>query len=74
MAKTTPYPPCTVTAFWLKYQDRDRMLAPDASVGAGSGNTTSPYCRAVSTNAPSKLASLRPMINYLDIETLCHLY
>ena len=25
-AKTTPYPPCTVTAFWLKYQDRDRML------------------------------------------------
>jgi hypothetical protein len=26
MAKTTPYPPCTVTAFWLKYQDRDRML------------------------------------------------
>jgi len=26
MAKTAPYPPCTVTAFWLKYQDRDRML------------------------------------------------
>jgi hypothetical protein len=25
MAKTTPYPPCTVTALWLKYQDRDRM-------------------------------------------------
>jgi hypothetical protein len=25
-AKTAPYPPCTVTAFWLKYQDRDRML------------------------------------------------
>ena len=23
------------------------VLAPDASVGAGSGNTTSPYCRAV---------------------------
>jgi hypothetical protein len=26
MAKTTPYPPCTVTAFWLKNQDRDRCL------------------------------------------------
>jgi hypothetical protein len=26
MAKSAPYPPCTVTAFWLKYQDRDRML------------------------------------------------
>jgi len=26
IAKTTPYPPCTVTAFWLKYQDRDRCL------------------------------------------------
>jgi len=26
MAKTTPYPPCTVTDFWLKYQDRDRCL------------------------------------------------
>jgi len=25
-AKSAPYPPCTVTAFWLKYQDRDRML------------------------------------------------
>ena len=31
IAKTTPYPPCTVTlrsaqGFWLKYQDRDRCL------------------------------------------------
>ena len=26
MAKTTPYPPCTVTAFWLKYQDSARLL------------------------------------------------
>jgi hypothetical protein len=25
-AKIAPYPPCTVTAYWLKYQDRDRML------------------------------------------------
>jgi hypothetical protein len=25
-AKSAPYPPCTVTAFWLKYRDRDRML------------------------------------------------
>jgi hypothetical protein len=24
-AKSAPYPPCTVTAFWLKYRDRDRM-------------------------------------------------
>jgi len=38
-AKSAPYPPCTVTAFWLKYLDPARMLA--------SGNTTSPYCRAV---------------------------
>jgi hypothetical protein len=22
----TAYPPCTVTALWLKFQDRDRML------------------------------------------------
>jgi len=26
MAKTTPYPPCTVTAFWLKKRDAARML------------------------------------------------
>jgi hypothetical protein len=26
MAKTTPYSPRTVTAFWLKYQDIARML------------------------------------------------
>jgi hypothetical protein len=25
-AKSAPYPPCTVTVLWLKYQDRDRML------------------------------------------------
>jgi len=25
-AKSAPYPPCTVTAFWLKYQDSARML------------------------------------------------
>jgi len=25
MAKSAPYPPCTVTAFWLKYQDPARM-------------------------------------------------
>jgi len=25
-AKSAPYPPCTVTAFWLKYQDPARML------------------------------------------------
>jgi hypothetical protein len=25
-AKTAPYPPCTVTIFWLKYQDPARML------------------------------------------------
>jgi hypothetical protein len=24
-AKSAPYPPCTVTAFWLKYQDPARM-------------------------------------------------
>jgi len=26
IAKSAPYPPCTVTALWLKYRDRDRML------------------------------------------------
>jgi hypothetical protein len=26
MAKTTPYSPRTVTAFWLKYLDTARML------------------------------------------------
>jgi len=25
-AKSAPYPPCTVTDFWLKYQDPGRML------------------------------------------------
>jgi len=25
-AKSAPYPPCTVTGFWLKYQDSARML------------------------------------------------
>ena len=25
-AKSAPYPPCTVTDFWLKYQDPARML------------------------------------------------
>jgi len=25
-AKSAPYPPCTVTAFWLKYQDPARCL------------------------------------------------
>jgi hypothetical protein len=25
-AKSAPSPPCTVTAFWLKYQDPARML------------------------------------------------
>jgi hypothetical protein len=25
-AKSAPYPPCTVTVLWLKYQDAARML------------------------------------------------
>ena len=25
-AKSAPYPPCTVTAIWLKYQDSTRCL------------------------------------------------
>jgi hypothetical protein len=25
-AKSAPYPPCTVTAFWLKYQDSARCF------------------------------------------------
>ena len=37
--KHVPYPPCTVTAFVAKVPGP----CPDAS----SGNTTSPYCRAV---------------------------
>jgi len=39
MAKTTPYPPCTVTASWLKYRDRDRCLR--------RVTLTEPYRRAV---------------------------
>ncbi len=42
MAKTTPYLPCTGTVIWLAYR-RVPGLLPDAA----SGNTTSPYCRAV---------------------------
>jgi hypothetical protein len=26
LQKRVPYPPCTVTIFWLKYQDSGRML------------------------------------------------
>ena len=42
IAKSAPYPPCTVTVFWPRWRGVPG-LCPDAS----SGNTTSPYCRAV---------------------------
>ena len=45
MAKITPYPPCTGTVIWLACRREPGQL-PDAA----SGNTTSPYCRAVSGN------------------------
>jgi len=44
-AKSAPYPPCTVTALWPR-RGGVPGLCPDAS----SGNTTSPYCRAVMPN------------------------
>jgi hypothetical protein len=69
-----------VTAFWLKYhpvpstRDRDCPVpapdAPDAavrifdSVGAGSGNTTSPYCRAVRCYSFENRQSL-PFIEFI---------
>ena len=45
-AKTTPYPPCTGTVIWLACRRVPGQL-PDAA----SGNTTSPYCRAVRFHA-----------------------
>ena len=42
-AKSAPYPPCTVTVFWLIPMNRDCPVL-------SSGNTTSPYCRAVNNN------------------------
>jgi hypothetical protein len=44
-AKSAPYPPCTVTAFWPRV-----LGVPGPCPDAASGNTTSPYCRAVSNN------------------------
>jgi hypothetical protein len=49
-----PYPPCTVTVFWLKNRDRCPVLA--------SGNATSLYCRAVGFNY--KLPYV--IVNFLD--------
>jgi hypothetical protein len=42
MAKSAPYPPCTVTAFWPA-----SWRVPGLYPVLASGNTTSPYCRAV---------------------------
>ena len=47
MAKITPYPPCTGTVIWLACRRVPGQL-PDAA----SGNTTSPYCRAVRVALP----------------------
>ena len=44
--KTAPWPPCTVTVLWLRWRGVTGPY-PDAS----SGNTTSPYCRAVRFHA-----------------------
>jgi hypothetical protein len=54
MAKTTPYPPCTVTAFWIKYLDRDRMLR--------RVTLTEPYRRAVSGHYQHLLPLYNPVI------------
>jgi len=56
MAKTAPYPPCTVTAFWLRYQDSDRCLR--------RVTLTKPYRRAVSVHL-QPLTRLR--LNILDL-------
>ena len=45
-----PYPPCTVTAFWPRYRG-----VPGPCPDAASGNTTSPYCRAVIKNTQQRL-------------------
>jgi len=40
MPKTTPYPPCTVTAFWLKNRDSARCLPP--TLRSGQDRVTQP--------------------------------
>jgi len=69
MAKSAPYPPCTVTAFWPRWRGVP-VLCPVLA----SGNTTSPYCRAVSTNTCKKLASRRPLLNFNIIRYVSNLY
>jgi hypothetical protein len=53
-AKSTPYPPCTVTAFWLKYQDSARMLRrvtqPPHIAGPLGASGTSVYTRTFSVH------------------------
>jgi len=63
MAKTTPYPPCTVTSFWLKYLDRDRMLR--------LVTLTEPYRRAVSKNAAQKIGSAPYLDKFRMTSKLC---
>ncbi len=50
-AKSAPYPPCTVTDFWLKYQDRDRMLRRVTLTEPYRRAVTEPYRRAVMGHA-----------------------
>ena len=66
MAKTTPYPPCTVTALWLKYQDPARCcrrvtrprgrLSPSLKQPTGLFLYARSYCRAVSIHAKSRIS------------------
>jgi len=68
-AKSAPYPPCTVTTFWPRWRG-----VPGPCPDASSGNTTSPYCRAVSGNnlAVKYLCYIVPaLINFLYLDSFC---
>jgi len=66
MAKTTPYPPCTVTAFWLKYQYPARMLRRVTP----TNHTAGPLARI----RVKKLASRRSLLNFTIIRYVSNLY
>ena len=68
-AKSAPYPPCTVTAFWPA-----SWRVPGLYPVLASGNTTSPYCRAVSGNAETintmKVLQFILLLSILQVSTL----
>src|SRR5512133_4119136 len=53
-AKSAPYPPCTVTAFWLKYQEPTRCLLRVTQPPHIAG----PLAHIISYLQPSRLAKI----------------